>query len=345
MVMKKILIITDSSKDTISGIATSIRQISKTLETTGDFKVRIIYPEEFATIPMPSYPEYRIALLTKNQIGKIIKEEGPDYIHIANEGTMGLAARLYCTSCKLKFTTSYYSHLPDYIELRFNSFKDMTYNYLRWFHNASQNTMVLTNSLKNDLELHGFKHLTIWPLGVDVEFFKFDNNFKPLPNLKKPIFAFLGRLAVEKNLKVFLECDLPGSKIIIGDGPQRKELEKTYKDKASFVGYKTGLELVRFLSMCDVLVFPSRTDTFGIAMLEALACGVPVAAFNVPGPNDIVTNGIDGYLGDDLVTSAIKCLSLKKEDCRNKALQYSWENSVKIFRDNLVYAGSKEQHC
>lgn len=337
MTMEKILIITDSSKHTVSGIATSIRQIIKILEATGNFKIRVIHPEEFTSIPMPSYPEYRLALLTKGQIGKIIKEENPDYIHIANEGTMGLAARLYCTSFKLKFTTSYYSHLPDYIELRFNSFKDMTYNYLRWFHNASQNTMVLTDSLKKELGLHRFKHLTVWPLGVDVEFFKHDNNFKLPPNLKKPIFAFLGRLAIEKNLKAFLECDLPGSKILIGDGPQRKALEDAYGDRALFVGYKTEAELVRHLSMCDVLVFPSKTDTFGVAMLEALACGIPVAAFNVPGPNDIITNGVDGYLGDDIVGNAIKCLDLNKEDCRDKALKYSWDNSIKIFKNNLVH--------
>lgn len=334
--MKKVLIVTDSSKHTISGIATSIRQISKILEATGDFKIRIIYPEEFTSIPMPSYPEYRLALLTKKQIGKIIKKENPDYIHIANEGTMGLAARLYCTSYKLKFTTSYFSHLPDYIELRFNSFKDMTYNYLRWFHNASQKTMVLTDSLKKELESHKFKHLAVWPLGVDTEVFKRDENFESPPGLKKPVFAFLGRIALEKNLKVFLECDLPGSKIIIGDGPQRKALENVYKERALFVGYKTGSELIRFLSMCNVLVFPSKTDTFGVAMLEALACGVPVAAFNVSGPNDIITDGVDGYLGDNLAGNAIKCLSLKKEDCRNKALQYSWENSIRIFKENLV---------
>lgn len=333
--MKRVSIITDTWDGNVNGVVTSLIHIKKILESDG-YRVRIIHPGEFRSISLPSYSEIQLALLTRKQIGEILTAEKPDYIHIATEGPMGLAARMWCLKNKWKFTTSYYTHIPEYIQIRLKTFKNITYSYLRWFHNASQNTMVLTQSLKEELESREFKHLTVWPLGADIHLFKRDIHAIVPLDLKKPIFTFLGRLAIEKNLEAFLECDLPGSKLIIGDGPQKQFLEDKFGNKAVFVGYKKPRELARLLSISDAMVFPSKTDTFGVAILEALACGVPVAAFNVPGPMDIITNGLDGFLGNDLAGNALKCLKLDPEDCRRKAMQFSWENSVKIFKDNLV---------
>lgn len=329
--MLKILIITDTWSDSINGVVTSLLQAKKSLELKG-FEVKVIHPGEFKTVPLPTYSEIKLSLLTRKQMGDIIKKEKPDYIHIATEGPLGLAARMVCVKNNWRFTSYYYTRLPEYIQIRIGAFKDLAYKYLRWFHNASQKTFVTTVSLEETLKKNGFKHLSVLPLGVDVDLFKRNLNTIVSTSLKRPIFVYLGRIASEKNLEVFLKCDLPGSKLIIGDGPGRQSLEHDFADQAKFVGYKTGQELVDLLSACDVFVLPSRTETFCIAMLEALACGLPVAAFNEPGPRDIITQGIDGFLENDLKSNAIKCLTLNPENCRKKALQYSSDN----WSDNLL---------
>lgn len=333
--MKKILIISDVWSH-INGVVTSLKQLQKGLKPKG-YKVGIIHPDEFKNIPLPTYPEIRLAMPSRRKMEKIIKEFNPDYIHIATEGPLGLIARLACTKNKWKFTSQYHTQLPEYIEVRTGMFKDVTYHYMRWFHKPSQCTMVSSPMMKNILEKKKFKHIKLVPVGVDTDLFKKNPKAKIPENFKKPIFAFVGRIAPEKNLEVFLNSRLPGTKLIIGDGPDRKKLERKYRKSAIFTGIKKGRELVDLLSISDVFVFPSDTDTFGIAMLEALSCGLPVAAFNVPGPRDIITNGKEGYAGENLEKNALKCLKLNTRFCRKKALKFSSRNWLKNFIKNLVH--------
>lgn len=198
--------------------------------------------------------------------------------------------------------------------------------------------MVSTESLKSELEISGFKNVVVVPLGVDVNHFV-RNPASPLPKLSKPVFVYFSRLAPEKSPEEFLRLKMPGTKLVIGDGPDRKKLEKKYGKENMFVGYKRGQELVDWLSLADVFVFPSRTETFGLVVLEALACGIPVAAHDVMGPRDIITEGKDGYLSENLAEAAMKCLSLSRDDCRAKAIQYSWEHSAEAFIKNLAFIG------
>jgi glycosyltransferase involved in cell wall biosynthesis len=267
---------------------------------------------------------------------QLLDKYKPDFIHIATEGSLGLVARMACLHRKYNFTSAFYTDLPQYVEIRLHGFKETTFKYLEWFHSKSKAIMVNTKSSLDLLKKRKFRNLQLVPLGIDVNFFKNNPNAKPLEGLIKPIFVFLGRLAPEKNLEAFLDCNLPGTKLLIGDGPSRKQLEKKYQKNTKFVGYKTGQELVDLLSVCDVFVFPSLTDTFGLVILEAMACGLPVAGYDATGPRDIITNGVDGYFGPDLVQNAINCLSLKKEDCRSKAEQYSVEKWVENFAQHLV---------
>ncbi len=334
--MKKIIIFTDGWHPMVSGV---VRSLEKTIEILkkNNFEVVLIHPGMFHSIPVFFYPEVKLSIFAQKKIEKIIEEEQPDYIHIATEATLGLAARMVCVHNKWNFSTAYHTNIPMYLKVRTGFLFNSTYAYLRWFHSASQSLMVSTQSLKNELETHDFKNIVECPLGVDTEYFKSDTTKNTdAITYPTPIFVFCGRVAVEKNIKEFLDCDLPGTKLIIGDGPQRQELEKEYGDKVVFVGYKKGEDLVNLLSACDVFVFPSVTETFGLVMLEALACGLPVAAHNVMGPRDIITSGVDGIVGDNLTEAALACLKLSREKCREKALQFTWEKSVKSFVENLV---------
>ena len=333
--MQKIAIITDTWHPNLNGVVTSLSYTKKYLELKG-LEVRVIHPKEFSSVRVPTETNLHFALLTSKQMQEVIKKERPDYIHIATEGPMGFAARSACLKNKWKFTTFYHTQLPEYLSARFALHIQLTYAYMRWFHSASEKVIVSTESLKQQLEQKKFKRVTVVPLGVDVEKFIKNPNAKIPPGLEKPVFVYLGRVAPEKNIEAFLKCTLPGSKLIIGDGPARKSLEKKYKAHTKFVGYKKDQELVDLLSTSDVMVFPSKTDTFGLTILEAMACSMPVAAFDVAGPKDLITNGVDGFLGDDLQANAIKCLKLSAENCRKKALKFSWANFADKFFENLV---------
>jgi glycosyltransferase involved in cell wall biosynthesis len=223
------------------------------------------------------------------------------------------------------------------VHVRFRNVLGLVYGLLCWFHKEAQKTMVATPGLKTALEAHNFRNLTLWPLGVDGKLFIPNTSPSP-PLMSKPVFLYFSRLAPEKNPEEFLRLSLPGTKLVIGDGPDRARLEAKYGTSATFVGYKRGQELVNWLQLSDVLVFPSRTETFGLVVLEALACGIPVAAHDVMGPRDIITHGVDGYLDEDLEKAAHACLNLSREACRAKALQYSWEASAEAFIRNLVPA-------
>jgi glycosyltransferase involved in cell wall biosynthesis len=328
--------VSDAWHPQVNGVVTVLETLVKHLEEN-DFVVTIIHPGLFKTIGLFFYPEIRLSLFAKRKVEKLILETKPDFIHIVTEGPLGYAAEKACKKHRLQFTTSYHTHFPLYIEERVGAFSEISYKILRKFHNKGVATMVATQSLINELKVHGFTNLVLWPLGVDVNFFKRTLN-SSLPKLPSPVFAYLGRIAIEKNVEEFLKLALQGTKLVIGDGPDRAKLEEIYSDRAQFIGYKKGQELVDWLSLADVLVFPSHTDTFGLVIVEALSCGVPVAAHNVTGPKDIIENGVDGYLDQDLNRAALNCLKLSKEKCREKALQYSWEKSTESFISNLVLA-------
>ncbi|USN44658.1 MAG: glycosyltransferase family 1 protein [Candidatus Woesearchaeota archaeon] len=334
--MKKILLVTDAWYPQINGVVRVFEKIMGELEKKG-YTFIIISPSLFKTVPLPTYKEIRISLFPKKKIKEILEKEKPDFIHIATEGSLGIATRNLCKKRGLPFTTSYHTRFTDYVHLRLNMISPNTvYKYLGWFHNAAQHTMVNTKSMEDELRQYKITKLVQWPLGVDTGLFIKNEKAKKLKNLKKPIFTYLGRLAIEKNVEDFLRLELPGSKLIIGDGPDKKKLEEKYKKNTFFVGYKQGQDIVDLLSLSDVFVFPSITETFGLVIVEALACSVPVAAYDVQGPKDIITNGFDGFIGPDLGKNALNCLEIKKTHCRETALKYSWENSAECFLRNLV---------
>jgi glycosyltransferase involved in cell wall biosynthesis len=282
---------------------------------------------------LPTYPSIQIALPAPGEVGRRIRAAAVDHIHIATEGPIGWAARAYCLRRKLAFTTSYTTRFPEYIQVRTLLPVAISYAVLRRFHNSGAMTMVATASLKQELGARGFKKLGFWTRGVDTELFRPDEPAEL--DFPRPIFMTMGRVAVEKNIDAFLSLDLPGSKVVIGNGPQRAELERRYPD-AKFLGEKTGRDLASHLAAADVFVFPSLTDTFGVVQLEALACGTPVAAFPVTGPLDVIADHPIGALDGNLQNACLRALQMSRETCRNFALERSWENSARQFIGNLT---------
>ena len=285
------------------------------------------------TIPLPSYPEIPFALPSKKKIRDRIAAFQPDAIHIATEGSIGFFTRSVCIEQGLPFTTSYTTKFPEYIVKRFFIPVSWSYRALRHFHNRGECVMVATKSLQDELHSRGFNNLATWGRGVDTELFTPDN---PVDlDLPRPIFMSMGRVAIEKNLEAFLSLDLPGSKVVIGKGPDRPVLEKKYPE-AHFLGEKVGKELAQHLAAADVFVFPSLTDTFGNTQQEALACGVPVAAYPVTGPIDLIGDSGVGILNEDLRQACLDALEIDKLACRAFALERTWDKSVDQFLGNLA---------
>jgi len=327
----KILIASDAWHPQMNGVVRTFTSTKIELEKAGH-EVFIIHPALFETIPLPTYPEIRLALMKRSKIKKIIDTFSPDAIHIATEGTIGLGVRNYCVRRNLPFTTSYTTKFPEYIYHRFFVPKAITYALLRWFHNRSMGILIATGSLKSELEKKRFSNLKMWTRGVDTVLFN-PSRKKLLPG-DKPVLLYSGRLAVEKNIRAFLDLNIPGTKYVMGVGPELENLKKSYPD-AIFPGRKNGFELAEYYASADVFVFPSLTDTFGLVMLEALASGVPVAAYPVTGPEDVIGESGAGVLDDDLERAVNKALKIPREKCREYALNYSWEKVAKIFLDNL----------
>jgi glycosyltransferase involved in cell wall biosynthesis len=293
----------------------------------------MITPEGRRTLPLPTYPEIRLPLFPGRAIKREIVAFEPDCVHVATEGTIGLAVRRYCVWRGIPFTTAYHTQLPEYVRARFPVPLRWTIGLLRWFHGPAVRTMVPTASMRQTLVERGFEDVVIWSRGVQTDVFKPDD---PVTyDFEGPIWVYFGRIAVEKNIESFLELSLPGSKVIIGDGPDRERLVKAYPD-CHFLGYKFGRDLARHVAGADVFVFPSRTDTFGIVMLEAMACGVPVAAYPVTGPIDVVQPGTTGCLDTDLTSACSRALELNRQDCRQYAEGRSWGRSTRQFVSNLA---------
>jgi glycosyltransferase involved in cell wall biosynthesis len=328
----KIAIVTDAWRPQTNGVV-------KTLSTTADglralgHDVTVIEPNQFKTFPCPTYPEIRLAWLPYGRLSQLLEDFGPDAIHIATEGTLGGAARKWCLRRGFPFTTSYHTQFPEYVRARVPIPLAVSYAHLRRFHSAAARTMVATPAMQRLLESRGFRNIVRWTRGVDVNLFKpRDKNYLDLP---RPIAMYVGRVAVEKNIEAFLKLDLPGTKVVVGDGPARAELEATHP-AAKFVGFRFGEELASHVAAADVFVFPSRTDTFGLVLLEAMACGVPVAAYPVTGPIDVVTQGVTGALNEDLRAATLEALELDPNQCRAYALTNTWENATRQFLSHLA---------
>lgn len=330
----RIAIVTDAWLPQVNGVVRTLRTTAQYAEREGH-NIKFITPADHFTVPCPTYPEIPLSWTTARRIGRKIEQFGPDAIHIATEGPLGHAARRYCMRRGYRFTTSYHTRFPEYLHERVPvpGVKEMAHKFLDRFHRSSDSIMVATPSIEDVLRNRGLDHIKRWSRGVDTTVFRPRNGVSL--DGERPYSMYVGRVAPEKNIEAFLDLDLPGKKIVVGDGPQRQELETRYPD-VQFTGYKTGEDLAGHVAAADVMVFPSLTDTFGLVLIEAMACGVPVAAFPVPGPIDVVEDGRVGALDEDLGAAVSRALKLDKEACRAYAQGYSWERSTAQFLDNLV---------
>lgn len=330
----KIALVTDAWQPQVNGVVTTLSMTRAMLETMGH-RVMVVSPLDFRTVPCPTYSEIRLAVMPYRGVRRRLQACGPDAIHVATEGPLGVAARNYCLRHDLKFTTSYHTQFPQYVRKRIPIPIAWSYAYLRTHHRKANRTLVATEHMRRELVDRGFDNVVIWSRGVDTQLF----NPEVKANLEgaAPISMYVGRVAVEKNLEAFLSADISGTKYVVGDGPDLAALARRYPS-ARFVGYKFGAELAQHLAAADVFVFPSRTDTFGLVMLEAMACGTPVAAYPVTGPIDVVCHGVSGVLDEDLSAAVAGALRLDRSACRAAALERTWENATLQFLSHLVHA-------
>jgi glycosyltransferase involved in cell wall biosynthesis len=328
----RILIATDAWRPQVNGVVRTLGRVTDELRAQGH-EVEVIGPDRFRTLPCPTYPEIRLALLPGRRIAEMIEEFKPDCIHVSTEGPVGRATRAWCLRHRHPFTTAYHTRFPEYIRARCAVPLGWSYSVVRRFHAPSTSVMVATDSIASELGSRGFANIRRWSRGVDTELFR--PREKAFLDLPRPIHLYVGRVAVEKNIEAFLQLDLPGSKLVVGGGPQLAELKKRYAE-AYFVGEKHGEELARHYAAADLFVFPSRTDTFGLVLLEALASGLPVAAYPVPGPLDVIDGSGAGALDMDLARAIKIARSIDPALCRSLALNYSWAASARQFLCNLA---------
>lgn len=327
----RVLIVSDAWYPQTNGVVRSLETVKQHCEAIGH-TVKVIGPDQFRTLPCPTYPEIRLALFAGRRLAKSIDEFRPQAVHIATEGPLGWAARRYCLRRAYPFTTSFHTMFPEYLYVRSRIPRRWTYGIMRRFHGGATKTLVATATLDRLLTEQGFQNLVTWSRGVDTTLFRpRDKAFLDAP---RPIQLCVGRVAIEKNLEAFLKLDTPGTKYVVGDGPQLAELKRRFPD-ARFPGPKYGEELAQYYAAADVFVFPSRTDTFGLVLLEALACGVPVAAFPVQGPLDIIGGCDAGCLDEDLGRATQEALRIPSEVCRAHALTFSWHETSEQFAQQL----------
>jgi len=335
----KILVATDAWHPQVNGVVRTLGQVAREARAFG-VDVEFLAPDAFFTLPLPNYPEIRLALIGPGAAARRVARAKPDAIHIATEGPLGHAMRRLCVRRGLPFTTSFHTRFPDYVAERLSLAprltSDLTWAWLKRFHAPAAATLAATPSLVAELSGRGFRNVKLWPRGVDA------NLFRPRPvslDLPRPIFLTVGRLAVEKNLEAFLALDLPGTKVVVGDGPARASLARQYP-QAVFLGARHGEALAEIYAAADVFVFPSRTDTFGLVLLEALASGVPVAAFPAPAPRDVIGEAPVGVIDEDLRRACLEALELKRADCRDFAERMSWSESARIFLEHVAEANN-----
>jgi len=338
----RIVVATDAWKPQLNGVVRTLDTLGTILSRFGN-KVLYITPNDFYTMPMPTYPEIRLAMLPNRKVAKLINDFKPDAVHIATEGPIGRATRRFCKRRKYPYTTSFHTRFPEYFNERFKTPVSWGYAVLQDFHKDGETMMVATPGLMEEMRERGFGNMKLWARGVDIDLFRpGDRSF--LDDLPRPIFLYVGRIAVEKSIEDFLELELPGTKLVVGDGPQSEELKKKYSD-AVFVGPKYGEELARHYAASDVFVFPSKTDTFGLVNVEALSSGIPVAAYPVRGPSDILDGAPEGCgaLDEDLRAACLRAYEKRDpEACREWALKFSWEAAARQFIANLEIPGFDE---
>ena len=327
----RILVVTDAWRPQVNGVVRSLEQLEAEARRMGD-DIVFLTPDQFRTLPMPGYREIRLSIARPRVMARLIDAAKADAIHIATEGPLGLLARRYCKTRKIPFTTCYHTRYPQYLRARLPVPERVTYSLLRRFHNGGDGVMVATEALASELRAVGFDNLMIWSRGVDMELYR-PRDEKVL-DVEGPIFLCVARLAVEKNLDAFLKLDLPGTKVMVGDGPDRERLESAYPE-ARFLGAKFGEELAAIYAAADVFVFPSRTETFGLGLLEALASGVPVASFPGEGLLADIELAEVGVLNEDLSMAARAAMALSRERCRAFAARYSFERSTTQFIENV----------
>ncbi|MDP2356727.1 MAG: glycosyltransferase family 1 protein [Beijerinckiaceae bacterium] len=323
----RVLVVTDAWLPQINGVVRSIEALIAKASTQ-EMEISLIFPGMFRTFPLPTYPEIRLAFKSAKSIAHIIREREPDCIHIATEGPLGFAAQRACKKNGWRFSTAYHTRFPEYIAERKLAPASLIYRFLNRFHSASEAVLVATKALETDLRERGFQNLVRWTRGVDTALFRPATN--RVRDRAAPVFIYVGRISIEKNIEQFLRLELPGRKVVVGDGPDRKRLQKAYPS-ACFTGALEGEALAAAYASADVFVFPSRTDTFGLVLLEALASGLPIAAFPVMGPRDVIGDSGCGVMSEDLRAAAIAALAIPSQLCVDHAARFSWDASVRQF--------------
>ena len=338
----RIILVTDAWLPQVNGVVTTLTQLKTNLEALGH-EVTAITPELFHTVPLPTYPEIGLSVLPYRKVSQIIEETEPHAIHIATEGPLGLAARRYCLRHGLAFSTSFHTRFPEYLQARTGAPLSLGYSFLRYFHSASSVLMVATPALQRELRERGFGEPVLWPRGVDIDQFRPQEALRGehYLGLDRPVWLYVGRVAVEKNIEAFLKLDLPGTKMVVGDGPLRSSLKDLHPD-VCFTGVLRGEDLARAYAAADCFVFPSVTDTFGLVLLESLAAGTPVAAYPVRGPIDVIGDAPVGALDEDLLAACKRAVTLSREAARDYALTFSWENCARQFIANLALQPSTQ---
>jgi glycosyltransferase involved in cell wall biosynthesis len=332
----RILIATDAWRPQVNGVVHTLEAMARAAEGLR-VSIAFLTPDGFPTAGLPSYPDIRVALPTPRAIARSVADARPDAIHIATEGPIGHLVRRYCLLNRRGFTTSLHTRFAEYIAARLPVPQRLTWAWLRWFHNAGRGTMVSTASLAEELRRRGFRTILHWPRGVDSRLFHPGRAAERVlsRDLPRPIFLAVGRLAVEKNVDAFLSLDLPGSKLVVGDGPARHALERRFPD-AVFAGAKHGVDLAAIYASADVFVFPSRTDTFGLVLLEALASGLPIAGFPVAATRDVIGAAPVAVLDADLRSACLRALAIPRALCRQYAETLTWEASAQCFVRNIA---------
>ena len=327
----KVMIVTDAWSPQVNGVVRTLTTTRREMQAMGH-EVDILSPVEFRTVPCPTYPDIRLSVLAGQAAQQRIREYGPHALHIATEGPLGLAARRYAIRNDLPFTTAYHTRFPEYVKARTGMPLAWTYRFLRWFHGPAQAVMAPTPAVKRDLETFGFRNVVLWSRGVDLDVFKVQKTNRL--NTARPIFLYVGRVAVEKNVEAFLQLELPGSKWVVGDGPALAGLCAKYPH-AHYLGVLAQPELAEVYASADVFVFPSKTDTFGLVLLEALASGLPVAAYPVTGPIDVLGDSKAGVLHNDLRYACLAALAIERDTARAHAEKFSWRAATEQFVGHL----------
>ncbi len=327
----RILIVTDAWSPQVNGVVRTLKTTVAYLQAMGQ-TVEVVEPSSFRTMPCPTYPEISLSLFPRRRLLRLITDFAPDVVHVATEGPLGMAARHWARKLGIPLTTAYHTRFPEYVQARFYIPLAWTYAYLRWFHNAGRAVLVPTPVVQRDLQARGFRNVKLWSRGVDHTIFRPREGERLAGD--PPIFLYVGRVAVEKNIDAFLQLDLPGTKWVVGEGPELERIRKQYPG-VRFLGVLSQDDLAKVYSGADVFVFPSRTDTFGLVLIEAMACGCPVAAYPVTGPLDVIGDSPAGVLDEDLRAACLRALRIPRQAAIDHARRYTWEAASRQFLDHL----------